>query len=43
MRVKIVWLTLLFSVLLYGCAKGKFSVQEGSAKFTIPFDLPSQK
>ena len=33
---------LLISILLLsGCAPGRFSMHEGSAKFSIPFDFPS--
>jgi len=42
--LKSLFLTILLLFLSSGCSLGRFSVNEGTAKFSIPFDWPkSQK
>ena len=41
MRLLVFEILILF--LLNGCASGKFSVYEGIAKFSIPFDFPDME
>ncbi|MGE4357683.1 MAG: hypothetical protein AB7E08_03915 [Candidatus Omnitrophota bacterium] len=38
-----IFLILLTIFVLSGCGKGKFSLQDGSAKFSIPFELPAEE